>query len=43
LQGLKYDLEKVWGVLVKIPWHGNFWILRNFFPKENSVEYDHDS
>jgi hypothetical protein len=23
------------GVFVKIPQHGNFWNLRNYFPKEN--------
>jgi hypothetical protein len=35
LQGLKYNLEKVWGVFVKIPRHGNFWNIRNYFAKEN--------
>jgi hypothetical protein len=38
LQGLKYNLEKVWGVFVKIPHHGNFW---NYFPKEHSMELVH--
>jgi hypothetical protein len=36
-------LEKFRGVFAKIPWHGDFWILHIYFPKENFMEYDHSS
>jgi hypothetical protein len=34
-------MEEFRGVFAKIPRHGNFWNLRNYFPKENSVELVH--
>jgi hypothetical protein len=36
-------LKKVRRVFAKILQHGNFCILQNYFPKENSMEYDHGS
>jgi hypothetical protein len=37
LQGVKHNLEQVWGVLVKLPGYANFLNFQNYFPKENSV------
>jgi hypothetical protein len=43
LQGLKYNLEKVWGVFAKFQGPSYFPEFRIYFPIEKGVEYVYGS